>query len=205
MFALFHSVPWVHLPPAILAVVFAFLYLRTKWIYLKVLWGLLWLLLVPNTAYIFIDVKRITLHWSSVSTEIRTALVIQYTILEIIGLVTYLLAMLPLEMILRTRYFSKKQQIITIILFNFLIGFGIVLGRTGYTNSYVVFTQPMKVLFAVIHIATSFNMLVLAVVFGILCDCIYFIFRNILLHRTRSVRCESAMLHFKYEHDCTQE
>lgn len=112
MIPLLHGVPWSHVAPALLAVVFGFLYLNTKWVYLKAVWGILWLLLVPNPAYIFTDVGRITLHWNSVNMIMRSALIVQYIILEIIGLVTFLLAMLPFENIIRAKYFSQKPQIL---------------------------------------------------------------------------------------------
>src|SRR5579862_903398 len=113
MFAFMHGVPWVHVFPALLALVFAFLYLKTKWIYLKILWGVLWLLLIPNTAYLFIDVERITLHWNSLDMVMRIILIIQYIVFEIIGLVTYLIAMLPFESIV----YNRKIKVLLIILF----------------------------------------------------------------------------------------
>lgn len=173
-----HSVPWVHVAPALFTVVFALLYLKTKWIYVKVVLGILWLLLLPNTAYIFTDVSRIVLHWNESNFGMHFVLVIQYILLEIIGLVTFLFAMLPFENIIRAVHFSKKGQIMAIILFNFLIGFGMVLGRTGYTNSYVIFTQPSKVSSAVINIITSLQLVGLTIAFGIVCNCIYFLFRS---------------------------
>lgn len=181
MLALFHGVPWVHTAPALLAVVFGFLYLKSKRAYLKVFWGLLWLLFIPNTAYIFVDVERLALHWDAVSMVMRFALAIQYICLEILGLVTFLLAMLPFESVIDAKHFSQRKQVVAIILFNFIIGFGMVLGRTGYTNSYVVFTQPIKVFYAVVHIITSPNLLALTLGFGVLCSCLYLLLRNTLL------------------------
>lgn len=185
--SLLHGVPWVHVVPAVLAVVLGFLYLKTKWIYLKVIPGILWLLFLPNAAYIFTDVARIALHWSLASGVVRTALIIQYILLELIGLTTYLLAMLPLESMIRRWHLPKKTQTASIIILNFFIGFGMVLGRTEYINSYVVFTQPTKVMVAGLHIVISLNLLGLTLIFGILCNCIYFIFRRPLLRRVKMV------------------
>lgn len=180
-----HGIPWVHIFPALLTVVFAYLYLKTKVTYLKVLLGIIWLLLIPNTVYIFIDIERITLHWNSLNMVMRIALIFQYICLETIGIVTYLLAILPFESIIRSRHFSHSNQKMAIVLFNLLIGFGMVLGRIGYTNSYVVFTQPLKVFSAAFHIITSLDLMGLTIVFGILCNIIYFLFRNILMQKTK--------------------
>lgn len=184
MFALMHGVAWVHVFPALLALVFVFLYLKTKWIYLKILWGILWFLLIPNTTYLFIDVERITLHWNYVDVVTRTVLIIQYIGLEIIGLVTYLVAMLPFESIVHNR----KNKILVIILFNFLIGFGMVLGRAGYANSYVIFTQPVNVSIAAFHILTSFDLIGLTIAFGLICNCIYFFPRSLLLKNAKKLK-----------------
>jgi uncharacterized membrane protein len=187
MYAIMHGVPWIHLFPALIALVVTFLYLKTKMIYLKILLGILWLLLIPNTAYIFIDVERITLHWNSLDMVMRIMVIIQYFFLEIIGLVIYLLAMLPIESIIHNRHFSRNYQIVAIILFNFLIGFGMVLGRIGYTNFYVIFTQPLKIFATAFHIITSLDLVGLTIAFGLLCNCIYFLFRNRLLHKTKKI------------------
>jgi uncharacterized membrane protein len=187
MFAFMHGVPWVHVFPALLALVVAFLYLKTKWAYLKIIWGILWFLLIPNTAYIFIDVQRITIHWNSLDTVMRVMLIIQYFFLEIIGLVTYLLATLPIESVIHNRHFSRIYQIAAIILFNFFIGFGMVLGRIGYTNSYVIFTQPLKIFAAAFRIITSLDLVGLTIAFGLLCNCIYFLFRNRLLYKAKKL------------------
>lgn len=187
MFAFMHGVPWVHLVPAFLAIVAAFLYLKTKWTYLKILWGVLWLLLIPNTAYIFIDVERILLHWNSLDMIMRIILIIQYIFLEIIGVVMYLFAMLPSESIIHRKHLSQSNQKVAIILFNFLIGFGMVLGRIRYTNSYMIFVHPQSIFTAAFHIITSFDLVSVTVVLGILCNCIYFLFRKLLLQRTKKL------------------
>ena len=187
MHAFLHGVPWVHLFPAVLAIIIGFIFLKLKWIYFKVIFGVLWLFFLPNTAYMFTDVVRITLHWSSVSMIARVGLIIQFILLELIGLVTYLLAMLPFESMINTWNFSRKEQIIAIVILNFFVGFGMVLGRTGYVNSYAVSTQPTKVILAVMNTVTSLNLLGLAIVFGILCNCIYFLFRSLLSRRMKGI------------------
>ncbi len=187
MYSFLHGVPWVHIAPAIIAVIVGLIYLKQKSIYLKVIFGILWLLLLPNSAYIFIDIERIFLHWNSLNVFMQSVLILQYLVLELIGLVSFLLAMLPLENIFKTWHIANKSQIVAIIILNFFIGFGIVLGRTGYTNSYIVLTNPLKVFFAAMHIVTSINLLGLAVLLGIVCSCIYFIFRKTVVSYTKKL------------------
>ncbi len=173
--------------PAFLAVGFGVLYLQSKGVYPKALWGLLWLLFLPNTAYIFTDVMRLPLHWDSVSTTMDVALILQYICLEIVGLATFLLAFLPLESIIRVKHLSRRGRITATILLNFLIGFGMALGRVQYINSWVIFAQPVQVFYSAIHVATSFDLLSLAVLFGILCNGIYLLFRNMLVRHANKL------------------
>ena len=175
------GVPWIHVIPALVSVLFSVLYLKSNKKTLKIIFGILWLLFLPNTAYIFTDVSRITLHWNSLNTLLRVFLSLQFIVLEIIGLGTFLLSFLPFEKIIKNR--SKLEKIFLIILFNFLVGFGMVLGRTGYVNSYLIFMEPLKVLSAIFNIITSFNLLVLTIFYGLICDVVYFVFRSYLFKK----------------------
>lgn len=145
--------------------------------------GILWLLFLPNTIYIVTDVTRIAHHWNTADTTMRILLILQYICLELIGLVSFLLAFLPFEKIIRTQPLSQKQQIAAIILFNSLIAFGMVLGRMEYINSWVVFTHPAQVIFSVIEAVASLNLWGLTIVFWMLCNGVYFLFRAMLVRR----------------------
>jgi uncharacterized membrane protein len=187
MFTFTHGVPWIHVVPALFAVVVALLYLRTKWMYVKIVLAILWLLLLPNTIYIFTDLDRFVHQWGSGNLTQHIAWTLQYSCLGVIGLVTYLVAFLPFEQILLLRKVSKTNQIVAIILLNFFVAFGVVLGKVAYINSYVVFTQPTKVFSSVIAIVTSFNLWSFLVLFWILCNLVYFLFRRFLLDRSKQL------------------
>jgi len=172
-----HGVPWMHVVPALFAVAVALLYLRIKWLYVKVVLGILWLFLLPNTIYIFTDLSRFIHQWGSGDLAHHIAWTLQYVCLVIIGLASYLVAFLPLEQILLTRNFSKMNQVLAIILLNFFVAFGVVLGKVKYINSYVVFMQPVKVLFSIVSIVTSLQLWGFVILFWIFCSLIYIVFR----------------------------
>ena len=113
-------------------------------------------------------------------------LLVQYVILEIIALITYLISFIPLEKIIHQFHLSKHQQILAITLFNLLLAFGMVLGRMGYTNSYIIFTQPNKIIFFIIKIVTSINLIELVILFGAIINIIYFTFRPFLLKHIKT-------------------
>ncbi len=187
MLALFHGVPWIHIFPALLAVGFGFLYLQSKRLALKVLWGLLWLLFLPNTIFIITDLDHFINQWNAASIVVRLALTLQYLVLEIIGLTTFLAAFLPFERMMHVRHLSQQQQVQAILVLNFLIAFGIVLGKWEHLNSWIVFTQPVAVARSALHIVTSLDLLGLTVFLGILGNGIYFLSRRILLGQTKKL------------------
>jgi uncharacterized membrane protein len=110
-------------------------------------------------------------------------LLAQYLLLELFGVITFLFSFLPFEKIIDRVDVFKKRKAAWLILFNFMVGFGVVLGRFEHINSQVVFTNPLKVLGSVINIFVSFDLLGLTILFGLLCSFIYFLFRGSLLQR----------------------
>lgn len=187
MFQLIHGIPWSHTVPAFVALLFALLYLKSKNVHFRILFGVLWLLFFPNTIYIFTDLSRVALHWNTTGSSAHLSLVIQYFILEVIGILTFIFGFLPFESIIHTKHFSFKKQIYSVILFNFIIGFGMVLGRVEHINSYFIFTQPIRVLSAVLHIIASVDLWKLTILYGIIANLIYFLFRKYLLCFSKSL------------------
>ncbi len=144
------------------------------------------LILLTNTCYIFIDLTRIQLNWSSINYTKDIILLVQYIILGIIGLATYLVSFIPWEKLILQHHLLKHQQILTIILFNLHLAFGMVLGRTYFINSYIIFTQPIKIIFYIISLLTSINFIELIILFGAIINIIYFTFRPFLLKKTNA-------------------
>jgi uncharacterized membrane protein len=160
-----------------------FLFLRVRSRVVKIIFGILWLLLLPNTAYLFTDLGHIPYQWThTVSPSGRMLLLVQYLLLELFGIITFLFSFLPFEKIIDRVNIFNKRKVTWLILFNFLVAFGLVLGRFEHINSYVVFTNPLKVLELAINIFVSFDLLELTILFGLLCNVIYFLFGGLLIH-----------------------
>jgi uncharacterized membrane protein len=169
---------------ALLAVVFGYFAIRSKTTFTKGLFGLLWLLFLPNTIYIFTDLVHLIDQWHEVLLSIRGVLVLQYVIFELIGMVTFLLAFLPVEKVIKKNKSLRKRAVTAIVSFNFLIALGMVLGRVERNNSWDVFTQPAVVVRSTIHVLTSLELLGLTILFGLLCNFIYFLFRERIVRLT---------------------
>jgi uncharacterized membrane protein len=170
---------------AALSVGFAFLFLKSSGAFFKVLFGFLWLLFLPNTAYLFAGLEHFPSQWNSAGGQRHLIVILEFAAVEMFGVVTFVLAFLPLERVLKGR--SREAGIAAIVLCNLLVAFGTVLGKWEHINSWVVFTRPVKVALAAMQIFTSLRLLELTLLFFVVCNGIYFLFRGALLRSARSI------------------
>ncbi len=163
---------------ALLALGFGYFFIISKYKFAKYLSGILWLLFLPNTIYIFTDLVHLIDQWAIVDWDIKIVLVLQYLVFQIVGFVTFAFSMYPFEKIILTWKYFRSRKILVLILFNFFIAFGMVLGRVERINSWEVFTDPVKVLRSGLHVFNSLDLFGLMLLFGILCNCFYFLVRK---------------------------
>ncbi|HWY78937.1 MAG TPA: DUF1361 domain-containing protein [Candidatus Sulfotelmatobacter sp.] len=163
---------------ALLAVVFGFLSFEMKNKIFLVFFVIIWLLFLPNTIYIFTDLEHLIFQWKYVHMPLLLIVILQYIVLEIVGITTFLLAFLPFEKGIKTSTLFKKRKTGVIITFNFLIAFGMVLGRVERINSWEVFTSPIKVIASAMHVLTTLDLIGLTILFGLFCNFIYFLLRD---------------------------
>lgn len=130
------------------------IYVRSRLV--RVILGMLWLLFLPQTAYLFTDLGHFGYQWHAVvPAGEHLQLVLQYVLLEGFAVAAFIFAMLPVEPMLdRLRPF-KQAKIVWLVLFNFLVGYGVVLGRCGHINSWVLVRRPPEVLRALGDILSS--------------------------------------------------
>jgi uncharacterized membrane protein len=154
--------------------------LSRRW-YMKVVFGIVWLLFVPNTIYILTDIKHIPFNMSRASSGFDLMLLfLQYVVFVLIGIYSFLFAVYPIEHQLLS-YRNKKHTFnIDIFLFilNFIIAFGVVLGRIQRTNSWEVFTNFEKVVMDVMDTLSSFQLVLFVIVFGVIANTLYFLLRD---------------------------
>ena len=183
---------------AALAVLLGYFFLQSRSSTLKVLFGISWLLFLPNTIYLFTDLQHIIEQWTEVTSLEAIVLLLQYILLQVVGVITFILAFHPFERIIKRFSALKKYKIRYIVLFNFLIALGLVLGRVERINSWEVVTNPLRVIASAFHVFMSLDLLLLTLLFGIVCNCVYFLFRDMVFYRTRKYmkRVHGALLLF---------
>jgi uncharacterized membrane protein len=162
---------------ALLPLLFGLLFFKFHNKILRLIFGLLWLLYLPNSIYVVTDIIHLVRQWDMVQHTDRILLIFQYSLLEYIGLGAFLFAVGSFEGVLKDSAW-KKNTVSLLILLNFFIAFGMVLGRVERLNSWEVFTAPDKVVDSGIHVLTSPELLFLIVLFGLFANFFYFLFRK---------------------------
>lgn len=164
---------------ALLPVLFVWLLLRFKNKFLKIIFGVLWFLYLPNTLYISSDIIHLFNQFGKVSAAAKVLLIAQYGVFICIGLMAFLLALYPIEKALVKAY-KKKSYVpyLFVISLNFLIGFAIVLGRVERINSWEPFVEAPKVVESMIRVVTTPEFFLLSLLFGLFANLFYFLFRK---------------------------
>jgi uncharacterized membrane protein len=129
-----------------------------------------WLLFVPNTIYLFTDIIHLNNDLRLVGFWGGLLVIAQYFLLLAAGFLTFIVSLYPVEKLLRVPSY--------IIGLNFLIGFGMVLGRVYRFNSWDVIWGLEDIILTMGNLILSPKMLSLALLFGLFANFLYFLFRK---------------------------
>ena len=141
----------------------------------KIAAGILWLLFVPNTIYILTDLFHITYQRDFLSGFEEVLLFAQYVLFIPFGILTFVYSLSYFDKAMKK---LKVGRVAALVIVNLLIGVGVMLGRIQRINSWDVFFAPIKTFNAVIETLTFPYFLIPSLLFGVLCNIIYFTYRN---------------------------
>lgn len=182
MDTLINNIFWISLNMslAIIPVILGFLLLVIHSKIFRIITGFFWLLFIPNTIYIVTDIYHLGEQWHQVEDSGKLFLILQFLILEFVGLISYILALHPMDKILRLQKnkLIRKNVLEIIILLNFLIALGVMLGRVGRVNSWQVITNTHLVYEKTIAIFQSPELLLYVILFGFFANITYFTLRR---------------------------
>jgi uncharacterized membrane protein len=140
-----------------------------------VVFGVLWLLLLPNTAYLFTDVGHLTYRWEHTGpTAARALLVTRYVLLELFACLILTVSFVPqvAAVLVRARL-SRGWETGCWIAVDLLVGFGAVLGRYAHINSNVAVTHPELTIRSAGELLVSPDRLVEAVLIAVACGVLH--------------------------------
>ena len=155
-----------------------FLYIKNK--FLKTIIFLVWILYLPNTIYLITDTQHFWGQWLKLNPPLHWYLLIQYIVLVCIGVITFLLSFYLLDKFLTQSKIKKDKSLIIFILIfmNYLISFGVALGRIERLNSYEAIINPLKVISASLKLLSSPEAIIAIIIFGTFTNFLYFFFRK---------------------------
>ena len=158
----------------LIAVIVGWLAIKKSYFWLRIIFSFVWLLFIPNTLYILTDLIHLFKQLNMVGDGVKSLLVLQYELLIVLAIMLFICGLYPFEEFLTKILPKRKYLILALIIINFVIGFGVVLGRVEQVNSWEVITYTNKVVEGSIRVATSFRYMMLAIFFGIMGNIIYF-------------------------------
>ncbi len=155
-----------------------FLYINNK--LLKVVIFIIWILYLPNTIYLVTDSQHFFEHWVELNPTFQLILIIQYIILIFIGVITFLLSFYILDKFFSHSKIRKNKTLIIILLLlaNYLVAFGVALGRINRLNSFEAITHPLKVVSNSLNLLSSTEVILTVFLFGTFTSFLYLLFRK---------------------------
>lgn len=186
---LLDNLPWMswNVFLAMLGWLFAVYFSRATKPLHKALWAILWLLFLPNTVYLLTDLKHLLFQWRRVGEMGHFLLLAQFGVLSLTGVLTYVKGIDQFERgLIAALKPSKYAQhpMSTMFMrypnrffvgFNFLVSFGVIMGRVMRTNSWHVFTQPMRVVRDALAVLTSGELILFTLAFGLVVNSVWWI------------------------------
>lgn len=164
------------------------LYIRNIW--LKGVLAAIWILFLPNTIYMITDLYHLSYQFFQAAGIFRLIVILQYVIIYITGVITFVWGIYPLEkMLKKSKVFkSKESRVYFLIFYIFIISFGVIIGRIQRTNSWEVFTNTPKVIENGLQVVTSFQNMALVIAFTIIGCGIYFSCKNLFISSPDTLR-----------------
>jgi len=163
---------------AVFAIVNGWLTIKVKLTIIKLICAALWILFLPNTIYILTDIVHLKKGLSLTDGMATIVLALQYLIFILIGIMSFIFAVYPLELLLKSRYIKDIKAYSIIIVAIFIVAFGAILGRVQRTNSWDVFVNTTKVLNDVINTVISPESMILVFLLGLIGNLLYFLLKK---------------------------
>lgn len=168
---------------ALIPIVFGWIMYKSHNLVIKIAAGFIWLFFLPNTIYLLTDIINFKQDATRLTGIYLAADLLLYILLMIIGVITFIMALDPFEkMLLRAR--SKRKLLehkFIIYALNFLVGFGLVLGRVHRVNSWEVITDLGKVIYYSLKTLESSQLMLLVLAFAILTQAVYLFCRKVVV------------------------
>ena len=156
---------------ALVAVLFGWLMKKTTLKLLRIIYGVAWIIFLPNTLYLVTDIIHLFRDMHHVHGACRLILIFQYLLLLLLGIITYVTAVYPAEKVAVEK--MKWNSTVFVLLINVLASFGIILGRVKRVSSWYFVTNLPGLLHASGQVLTSLHLVLLIFFFTLVSTILY--------------------------------
>ena len=167
---------------ALFAVIFGYLAFVKGKTFFRPLWMILWLIFLPNTIYILTDFSHFFEQSPQVPNLLLPLLLFEYVLLFAVGIVTFFASIFLFDSYLHHLHGIKNKHwtpFVFIAIINLLTSIGVMMGRLQRTNSWEVFTNPLRVLFDFSVVISNPRTMVFIFTFSILTTTLYYILKHL--------------------------
>jgi len=137
-----------------------------------------WLIFLPNTIYLITDLQHLPFQLLRAQMGEQLLLLLQYSLLTALGVMTYVYSLEPISVIFKRLKFPEIKKEILYIGINYVISFGVILGKVQRTHSWYIFTEPGKVVSDIYLTISNINLLTWVFVFGSIVNIVFFLFKD---------------------------
>lgn len=138
-----------------------------------------WLLFLPNTIYLVTDLQHLPVQLlKSQSLIEQLLLLVQFSVLAALGVMTYVYSLEPFGVIFKRMRFPEIKREVLYIILNYIVAFGVILGKVQRTHSWYIFTDPLRVYHDVMRTITNVELLTWVLVFGSIVNVLFFLFKD---------------------------
>ena len=159
---------------AVIAVILGWLTLLSKNSVIKIITGLLWILFLPNTIYMVTDIRHLPDQFLNAGSIMGILLVLQYTILMILAVMAFILALYPVDRIIQEKL-SVKIRYLLLLFIMYSCSLGILLGLTYRLHSVDAFFRLPFVLSKLLELTSNLRNIQIIIFSGTLLFVLYVI------------------------------
>lgn len=145
---------------------------------LYILLFFLWLIFLPNSVYLITDLQHLPNQLIKAKDGEQLLLLIQYAILASLGIMTYAYSLEPISNVFKRLRLPEVRREILYIFINYIIAFGVMVGKFQRTHSWYIFTNPAGTFNDLLKTLTSIELLGWVFVFGSIVNILFFLFRE---------------------------
>lgn len=136
-----------------------------------------WLIFLPNSVYLITDLQHLPNQLLRADSGEQLLLLIQYALLAAFGVMTYVYALEPVSKIFRKLHLPQVRREVLYVAINYVVAFGVMLGKFQRTHSWYIFTDPARVI-RDLYEALSLEQLGWVFVFGSIVNVLFFLFKD---------------------------